>query len=376
MSTLMNAHKQWAKRPADETFMSLDAFHAAMTDSRDRAVEASVNDGSLRFDGDGDELVVVGKAGRPALLTNHAAGALASNVGASIDYLGTLPASLAAQCLTANYASQVERKDRVLLFRRERAVDGDAMRLHALTSSKYVRVWNDEISGLALDIQGRSRFSNPEAFRTVSSTKAGAWGEAKVLPVAFGSDRDCFVFMADYSRGISMPGSDHPLARGFFLSNSEVGDGSLVLTLFLFDFACSNMIVWNAENVTEIRIPHRGSIRERFFGGTDSAFRRLAAYAESSARETEQGIRRLRERSIAATTEDTVDAVMAKRIPGLTKGAISAAIEIAEQTPRYGNPLSPWGLVQGLTEVSQKQAYAGSRTALDRAAGKVLTIDF
>jgi hypothetical protein len=239
-----------------------------------------------------------------------------------------------------------------------------------------VRVWNHEISALACEIRGKSNFSNPEAFRTVQGTKAGAWGDCKVLPIAFGSDRDCFVFMADYSRGIVLPGSDHPLARGFFLSNSEVGDGSLVLTLFLFDFVCSNMIVWNAEHITEIRILHRGTIRERFFSGEDAAFKRLSAYAESSARETELQIRQLRERSIAATTEDTIERVMSRRIPGLTKGAVSAAIEIAEQTPRYGNPLSPWGLVQGLTEVSQRQSYAGTRTALDRAAGKVLTINF
>lgn len=48
------------------------------------------------------------------------------------------------------------------------------------------------------------------------------------------------------------------------------------------------------------------------------------------------------------------------------------SLEVAEQTPRYGDPRSVWGIVNGLTEVSQKESYGSDRVAADRVAGKVL----
>lgn len=46
--------------------------------------------------------------------------------------------------------------------------------------------------------------------------------------------------------------------------------------------------------------------------------------------------------------------------------------EVAEQTPRYGDPRSAWAMVQGLTEVSQRQSHGIDRVNADRAAGKIL----
>ncbi len=41
-----------------------------------------------------------------------------------------------------------------------------------------------------------------------------------------------------------------------------------------------------------------------------------------------------------------------------------------------GDPKSKWGLVQGITRHSQTLPYADERTALDRAAGKLMAITF
>ena len=78
----------------------------------------------------------------------------------------------------------------------------------------------------------------------------------------YGSDRDMFVFLADEENRIVVPnrrnGQSGSLAKGFFVWNSEVGSQSIGAAFFLFDYACSNRIVWGAQDFKEIRItPHR-----------------------------------------------------------------------------------------------------------------------
>lgn len=41
-----------------------------------------------------------------------------------------------------------------------------------------------------------------------------------------------------------------------------------------------------------------------------------------------------------------------------------------------GDPLTKWGIVQGLTRHSQTLPYADQRTTIDRAAGKILEVRF
>ena len=76
----------------------------------------------------------------------------------------------------------------------------------------------------------------------------------------YAGDRDMFIFLADEQNRIELPGrrdgKTGQLARGFFVSNSEVGAGTLKLKTFLFDYVCCNRIVWGAEQFNEIKIRH------------------------------------------------------------------------------------------------------------------------
>lgn len=369
---LMNANAQWATRPADETFATLDAFTRAMTARKAASMAATVERDALHATAIGDEVCLVGKSGVPAPMTNWAFGQLAASAKAPAGYLRGLPAKLAAECIEVGLRQRTDDADsaaRVLLRK-----DDDALRLHALTSEKYARIWNAELGTAVMRLQDRHpNWQNPEAFRTMTGRLT--WGEPKTLPCAWGGDRDAFIFLCDYTKTVKVDGQDHPLARGFFLENSEVGAGAVRLTTFLFDMVCANLIVWGATDVKMVSMRHVGGVRDRFFGD-GSALKALAAFADSSAREDELRIRRARETRIADTLDDARSAVLAKRIPGITGTTVSAAYEIAASEPRYGDPLSVWGLVNGITEYSQRTAYAGERTALDRAAGRLLEVTF
>ena len=369
--TLMDANRQWATRPADERFDTLESFRAAMFEHRRRSVGGTAPRGSLRAVADAGEVMLVGPGrNQPVRLTHWAFGQAARLANAPAGYLQNLPAPLAADCLQHGLSSEglaTIGGDHALLLRRE----DDGPRIHALTSDKYARVWNVEIADRLLAYQAANpTWGNPEAFRTSVGQADNAWGEHRTLPCAFGGDRDCFVFLCDYTHTVDVAGQDHPLARGFFLTNSEVGAASLRVTFFLFDFVCANMIVWGAKDVVDVSIRHIGDANAKFHDA-------LGRFALSSPKEDERKIRAAQSFRFASTKEETIEVIGSKRIPGITATNLGAAIEIANANPRYGDPLSAWAITNGLTEYSQRDAaHADKRIDLDRAAGKLLRFAF
>jgi hypothetical protein len=56
---------------------------------------------------------------------------------------------------------------------------------------------------------------------------------------------------------------------------------------------------------------------------------------------------------------------------------VREAYAVAEaRTDRYGDPRTAWAMANGLTEHSQTFTNIDARTAVDRAAGKVLEMVF
>jgi len=57
----------------------------------------------------------------------------------------------------------------------------------------------------------------------------------------------------------------------------------------------------------------------------------------------------------------------------LPRGLVVDAYERAEATPRYGDPKSAWGMLNGLTEASQHAAeHADKRAAIDAKAARLM----
>ena len=88
---LFKASRQWASRPADERFESLQALFNATKSYADIAAEKVVPFSSIRVEAQGEDMGIVGKAGIPAKFTHWAFGQLCRNVGAPADYLRDLP---------------------------------------------------------------------------------------------------------------------------------------------------------------------------------------------------------------------------------------------------------------------------------------------
>lgn len=383
---LFKASNQWATRPDDERFSTIEDLHAAVSGYRQTAREAVVPFNSLRTEARDGEVVLVGKANTPARLTNWSFGQVAVGVGAPAAYLRTLPATLAVQNLNHGLAKTEDRTDRSLLLH----ANGDLL-VRALTSEKYTRIWNSDITKrlLALPSEG---WQVPPA-RPVRDGQKGARRatEADVLRGAgfglsvnvgdliapaglYASDHDLFVFMVNNDKRISEPGNPDGLARGFFVSNSEVGAASFAITRFLYRHVCGNHIVWGAQQVSELRIKHIGSADDRAFAQIHTE---LVKYANDSASDDEARILRTANFILGATKDEVLDRLFSVKSLGLSRTKIEQAYDtVVECEPDTVNPHSAWGIAQGLTRLSQNTPYADERVALDRAAGKVLSIAF
>ena len=383
---LFKASNQWAQRPSDERFSSLEDLYNRCSEYRIQAKEKTVDFGDLRVNADRGEVVITGKQNLPARMTHWAFGQLCTKLGAPGSYMRELPATLAAQNINYGlakglYKENGDEKQASLLLHR----DMDDVMLSAITSPKYSRIWNSQV---VTEIQALTDFgwrvppARPAFGKAVGARPATAAdvlndsgfglsvnvGDMIAPAGLYASDHDLFIFMVNEKFRIN-DGSADGLSRGFFVENSEVGAASLKVLSFLYKHVCGNHIVWDATGVQELRIPHIGDANERYRGEIVSELQR---YAESSAKETEQAIRNSQSFELERDQAMVVDFLFGKKI--LTKKRATEAFEDAQTHPEDGSPRSAWGMAQAITRLSQQCPFADERVKMDRAAAKVLSI--
>jgi hypothetical protein len=362
MAVLEQAFNQWANRPADQRFPSLTALHDAVTHHRAVAAEAeNVNLRAMKVSVHQNELgerapVLVGEHGSEAHFTHHSFGQLARRVGAPAAYLRKLSAGLASANLNEGIrklGDDTATDDKMLFAQNGKLV------LRAHTSAKYSRIWNSDITARLLRLVER----NPE-WQEAPEAFDGSRGQ-------YASDKDMFSFMVDNDRRIFETGPGGGLARGFFVSNSEVGDASFRITTFLYEYVCGNHRVWGAKGVADLRIPHVGNADERAF---NKLAIELRGYADTSAREDEMKVASAQRFILGGTKEEVLDRVFGLGVPlGTAKQALAIA---EERTDWYGNPHSAWGFTGGLTQIARDLPNADARVELERKAGDILKIAF
>ena len=377
---LYKASQQWANRPDDERFANLHEMKQSCDYYRNSSVEGNVAYADLRATAVDGEVMLSGTA-RTAHLTNWAFGQLATVAGAPAGYLRRLPAELAAENLNQTLA-KVEGTGRLLAHQNA----GD-LTLRCLTGANYARIWNGEIVERLIGLQddgwrvpparpARIGQAGTREATIADCLTAGDFGLSVQLgdliaPAGlYASDHDMFVFMVNETRRIE-DGSKGGLSRGFFVSNSEVGGGSLKRTSFLYRHCCGNHIVWGASNVVETKIIHRGNAGDKF---NNEFLVELRKYADDSASDDEARIVDAKRTVIAANKEDVIDALFGKKI--LPRKDLIAAYDYAEQEETTVAPNTVWGMVQGVTRLSQDTQFADERAATDKAAGKILELVF
>jgi hypothetical protein len=362
MSTLVDCSRQWSTRPAEERFLSLPSMASMLQLSRDNSRAGVVPSRRLQAvpAADNKGLVIEGPNGHPYAPTHYSFGQLCSLVGAPAGYLRDLPAPMAADCLNygLQYARDVEDVG-VLITREQGAPEGT---LRAATGPRYGRVWNADVVRALMDKFGDGRngdFRVPGEFgRAVDITEKNT--------TLFASDRDMFVFLADEVNRIEIPnrrnGAPGQLARGFFVSNSEVGAGALKVRTFLFDYVCANRIVWGAEQVQDISIRHTASAPDRFIEQVQPA---LIAYANSAAGGIECALKEAQKARL-----DDVDQWLAKRYGPKRAAAFQHAHMMEE-----GRPIETvWDAMTGITAHAKTIVYTADRVEVEAEAGALLKL--
>jgi hypothetical protein len=378
-SNLVQASREWATRPADQRFWTLQELYAK---TRQYAAESVVKPVNLRdctaVALPNDDLGLQGPAGNVATFQNYSFGQICGQCNAPASYLRELPAPLAADCL--NNGLKRIGGNQALMFHRN-----GGLHLRCVTSTSYSRIWNHEVAEMALMLQERQGWVTPPAWPcglegvpVRRATEADVVGHSlvkvgdEISPAGlYASDRDCFIFQINPDVTIDAGGGEH-LCRGVFWSNSEVGDARFRGTMFLFDYVCGNHIIWGAKVVAEISIIHKGRAHEVFSDAMEEATQRVLESASDDTRR----IKLAKEYILGANGEEIVKRVFTANL-GITRQEAQMAYVLAERhADEHGDdPTTAWGYVAGLTRLSQQQ-YADKRDSMDRAGGKILGWSF
>lgn len=361
---LFHAANQWQSRPDDERFDSLEAMYRATKAYADIAVEQEVPWNELRTQAVDDDVVINGRVGKIVRLTHYAFGQLASRVGAPASYLRALPATLAVQNLNHGLKHKGEATKAQLMYH-----SNGSFLLRAATSTRYTRIWNHEVLARLIVFAETHGLVPAQATFDWADRRPGEDGETVLDPDAdkalYASDHDMFAFIMSPDRSIVGPMGE-TLRRGVIVQNSEVGAASLRFMGFLFRDVCANHIIWGAEQIAEVSLRHVGDANERW----QHAIVEMRRYLDSSGRMTEDELARMRVK-IGGSKDEVLDRLFGIRSLRLSRKTLDASYE-AVVPDEDGDPNSVWGFVQGVTRLSQREAYAEDRHELDRAAGKIL----
>lgn len=353
MSTiLIDAHKQWVKRPPDERFKSLDEILKFTGTRKQNALEETYALRDLRLHAThGGGMFLNGHVPHSAL-TNWSFSQLCQTVKAPAGYLRTLSAGMAVQCLEYGMA-KAGGEAKLLLRKNEKADPKDSSfgnAVSAFTSPSYGRIWDYDVVSELMEAVRDTNWHPPES-------KSGQAG-------LYASDRDMFVFLINDERPVEV--GNARLGRGFFLWNSETGSATFGLTTFLYNFVCGNHLVWGAEEVRELRIVHRNRALSRFYSDAIPVLNRF-----------------VEDRNLDDQIRDTVSHAMENRIgetlEEATKSLRSLPLTRSEIASAWNTGLAEgedvttrWGFTQGLTAFARTQPFADRRVSLERRAASLL----
>jgi len=352
------AHREWAKRPPDERYASVEQLYDAARARRGGTEERLTETVNLHVQAVAADALAIGdRHTQPSALTHWSFEQLAGLAGAPPTYLRTLPASIAADAI--NYGLQRSARVEQQLF-----ADAHApWTLHAITSPRYARVHHDELAGRVLDLMDLH-----PSWHLPLGYKDGVMGAERVPSGAYLGDRDMFLFLVDDNRDLEDPtdASHAGLFRGFMLRNSDVGAAALTLDVFLYRWCCSNHIIWGFHHVAGLRRRHVGASIHDAWSASLGA---VSAMLDATLADDRAILLRATSRELGPTREAVIETAV-QRLELSRKHALDA-YGLAEQ--HESNPRSVWGYVQGLTRLSQRTSWQDARFTLDRAASRLLT---
>lgn len=362
MSDIRLAARQWATRPDDERFTSLEDLAAAVTRRQERSVVfdlplPQLADRIAATDSDGD--VVLSLDSRTKAAFEHwAFGQACQRAAVPAGYLRRLPASLATLNLQWCMKHPPEAYDvatRVMV-----AAPGDGRgrgSVRAFTSTTYGRIWDLDVVQAVMQANSGGNWTIPAASYAATDPRRAT--------TLYASDRDVWLFLVDVTRPIEVPG-EGPLFRGFIVWNSEVGKTTFGLMAFVYQRVCDNRIIWGADDIASLRIRHTSGGPGRFIREAVPA---LQAYVEGSDRSLVAGIEAAKRVVVAESQEDAQQWLESK---GFSRIAARLGLGLAEQDGRATDRLSLWDAQWAMTRYAQGISHTDGRVEVEQQAGRLL----
>jgi len=293
--------------------------------------------------------------------TNWGFQQLTALAGAPASYLRTLPAELAATCVNHGLKTRASAHKTQTLTH---YAGEPRAEVRAFTSPKYGRVWDVEVIDQLIERFGDGATGDwrvPGKFGHLATV-------TKNDTTLYWGDRSMFVFLCNERNRIVVDnrrnGQSGTMARGFFVWNSEVGRETVGFSQFLFDFVCSNRIIWGVQDVRTVKIRHSKTGPERFL---DEVVPELLVYSNRSPGIEEATIRAAQAHSLGA---EEVEA-LTKRIFG-PRMVDKLTVAFVHDEGRHIASLFDW--VVAATAYARKIPYTDIRVSFEQKACKVLDL--
>lgn len=355
------AFKEWARRPEDQRYGSLDALWEACNSRRERSRSDIYDIRGLTLESMNGGIAIHHRDGI-LVPTNYGFGAMARRIGMSRGFAEKLTPGTLTTVFREQLPLQERQEDKLLIVDSE---DGSLSRLQTVTSEKYTRVWDADLVAMTQRIQERiPGLHLPPAWKKELGGEIATGG-------AYASDHDCFIFMIDGGSLLEAPDGKE-LHRGFYAWNSEVGDKTVGFSSFYFRQCCGNHIISGGQCGVTIKMKHTASVNDRI----RSIIGKIGEYMQSSPQEEQRQIQAAYNAKLPEAKEPKdfireLQALAVKNKANLTNQDLSHAVAFAKS--EEGACETVWQLVQGLTAYARTIDWIDKREALEREAGKLMS---
>jgi hypothetical protein len=365
--------RQWATRPDDQKFLNLTSLRDQVQSWRDKSYVNEIMPADIRVSckaNDPDYLAIqVGDA-----VTNNpthiAFGQVCQLANVPAYYAREIPAPLAALNLNfgLNDARQVKKSAYLM--------DSDSPILRGITSTKYGRIFDEEVVNSVMKIAGNgtgeTRWKVPGVIDWSNSTYNPFVDITKETTTLYASDRDVFMFLVDDTHPIEigkLPSGEPDLYfRGFYVWNSEVGMRTFGIATMYLRGVCQNRNLWGVEGFSELTFKHTSGAPEKFITDASPS---LLSFSDRATHKVVTGVIAAKQQKIAIgkiTDEDRLNFLMKF---GLTKKQADAAIKVSEAEENT-KPDSIWDMAQAVTAMARVEQHQDKRLSLELIGGKML----
>ena len=341
--------RQWASRPDDERFVSLESLEEHLAARTQRCIEEPIDCKDIQVRALPDNQLGIETREGLSNFTNWSFGQLCATAGVPGAYLSKIPSELAGINLQYGLMNQAVREKTKLYIDK----NGENT-LRGATGPDYGRFLDLEIVQQIRRMNHDGRFQIPAASYATNNPKRAT--------TLYAGDRDMFLFLVDPKNSITV--DNETIFRGFYVQHSEVGKSVYDFCTFTYNYICDNRIVWGMGDVKSLRIKHSKNAPIRFGNEAEKA---LMQFADSSMIGLDRQVKAAKALNVARNDAGVTDWLKDRGFSGVVSGKILDSIK----TEGY-DAGSLWGMVQGVTAYARSIPHADVRTEVEKTAGKLL----